>query len=127
MTLPLEVDATSLCRTLLAAAMPSARVVTVLPSTLVPPVVQVFRIGGPDDGVMLDLPTIAVHAYTADEAQANQLCYQAGTVLRNARGAVVGGAVITRVRKLSGPYRAETSDQNLRHAVSLFQVYVKTA
>jgi len=123
----LEVDETLLAVDVLTAALTPVRVSTELPANLeaVVPLVRVFRIGGPDDGYVLDYPTMAVHAFATSQAAADALCRQAGTAFRNARGVITAGGVITRVRKLSGPSWAQVDNQQLRHAVSLFQLRIK--
>lgn len=129
MTGVLEVDAAQLAHDILASALTGTRIVGETPANLqdVLPVVQVLRVGGPDDGVILDMPTIAVHAFAATQQAANALCAQAGTAFRDARGQVVNGAVATKVRKLGGPNWAPYTNQAVKHAVSLYQLRVKVA
>lgn len=109
----------------------TARIVTELPNKLtdVLPVIQVFRIGGPNDGVVLDSPTITLHGFAATQQQANRLLHVAYTTLRLALGRVItvdgGDAVLARVRVLGGPSWAPYENTALRHAVSTVQARIK--
>lgn len=125
----LEIDETQVVVDILTTGLTPARVVTELPADLETqvPLVRVFRIGGADDGYVLDQPLFAVHAFAKSQADSDALCRQAGTMLRAARGVVTDGGVITRVRKTGGPTWAAVDNQQLRHSVSLYRVYVKAA
>lgn len=109
----------------------TARIVTELPDTLADalPVIQVVRVGGGDDGVILEAPTVVLHGFAANQRQANRLLHAARTVLRTRVGYVVpidaGRAVMTRVRNVSGPLWAPYENTNLRHAVMTVQPYIK--
>lgn len=126
----LEVDCTKFTVQVLAAAS-IARIVTELPNTLETalPVIQVFRIGGPSDGYVLDIPTMTLHAYAGTQEAANRLLHTAWTVLHTAVGQVValdgGRAVMTRLRNLGGPTWAAYDNTNVRHAVLTVQPRIK--
>lgn len=128
MTAALEVDCTQVTVEILAAA-GIARVCTELPNNLAGalPVLQVFRTGGPDDSYALDIATMTVHAYAGSQQAANVLLGAARTVIREAVGVVVSGAVLTRARKLGGPSWASYENTAVRHAVSIFQLRFKAA
>lgn len=128
MVAPLQVDETTLAVHILTDAL-DARVVTELPVDLETqiPLVRVLRIGGPDDGYALDIPTMAVHAFAADQITTDALCRDAIAALRTARGVPTLGAVITRIEKLSGPSWAAVDNQQLRHSVMLLQLRIKSA
>lgn len=131
----LEVDCTEFVVAVLTAGMPQARVCTELPDKLLAavPVIQVFRVGGPNDAVILDVPTMTLHAFTAakpsGQQAANQLLHAAYTTLRLAVGRVVavtgGNAVMSRVRLLSGCAWAGYENPDVRHAVSTIQPRIK--
>lgn len=134
MTNALHVDVTQFVLEVLGPAN-LARCGTELPNKLEAalPVIQVIRTGGPNDGVVLDIPTIVLHAYAATSAggqkAANTLLYQAFGVLQAARGQLVmvdeAPAVMTALRLLGGPFVAAYENQNVRHAVSTIQPRIK--
>lgn len=131
MTAPLTVDVTGWLITRLAAAL-TATVDSETPGDTVGnsswvPFVRVVRIGGPNDGYILDIPTVAFHCFAASQQAANQLGYTVISTVNALRGAVHDGAVITRTATLSGPSWAAVENQNLRHTVVLMQIRIKTA
>lgn len=126
MTAALEVDAVAFTIAVLADA-GIARVASRRPSDLAAqlPFIQVYRMGGPDDGYVLDAPTMVLHGFAATDQAANAVLYSAGTVLRAARGVPRGGAVLSWVRKLSGPFWADYVDPAVRHAVVNYELRIK--
>lgn len=124
---PLTVDVTGWLIANLDAAL-TARVGSETPGDLQAevPFVRVVRIGGPDDGVILDEPTFGLHCFATDQAGANALGYQVIRAVYDMRGNPSNGAVMTAARKLSGPSWANVEDQNLAHAVVLMQTRIKT-
>jgi hypothetical protein len=108
-----------------------ARIVTELPNTLTAalPVIQVFRIGGPNDAVILDIPTMTLHGFAATQKQANRVLHAAHTTLVGAIGRVFtldgGRAVMTRVRVLGGPAWAAYENTDVRHAILTIQPRIK--
>lgn len=128
----LQVDATQVVVDVLAAAL-DARVLTNLPADNPAgsfmaglPYVRPIRIGGPDDGHVLDSATFTIHTFATTDQEANALSYQAVAALRAAT-AVVDGAVITQVNKLGGPSWAGTDNQALHHAATNVQIRIKIA
>lgn len=107
-----------------------ARIVTELPNTLESalPVIRVVRIGGSNDGYILDAPTLVLHGFAVDRRRTERLLYAAQTALRAAIGrrvAIDGGhAVMTRLR-VNGPAWASYENPNLRHAVLTIQPRIK--
>lgn len=91
------------------------------------PQLQVVRIGGGDDGVVLDRPTFSVHAYAATRDAARKLALTARTALYAARGVVFEGAVVTRVATIGGPAWTPYSNTNLRRFTATYQVSIKAA
>lgn len=128
MVAPLTVDATGWFISVLTDAV-TARVAAETPSDLESqvPFLRVVRIGGPDDGVTLDEPTMAFHTYGTSQKAANQLAYDVKVAVYGLRGIVHNGAVLTAARSLSGPSWAAVENQNLRHAVLLMQARIKSA
>lgn len=126
----LEVDATQFMLEILAPAN-LARVVTELPGKveLVLPVLQVIRVGGPNDRIVTDMPTFAVHGFAAKQKDAYVLLLKAFTVLTAAVGRVVtvdgGRAVMSRVDNVGGPAWASTVNPDYRHAVSTIQARIR--
>lgn len=137
MTAALEVDCVKFLQTVLFEAVTDpvtslvARIVTETPAALAEavPVVQVIRTGGPDDGRVLDIPTVALHGFVLAPNQGNRLLIAAIAALRAAIGRVVtvddGQAVMTRLRVLGGPSYAAYENTALRHRVSLIQPRIK--
>lgn len=131
---PLQIDCTAFTRGLLAEALTDVTVLTELDAdgpagSFVAglPYLRVLRIGGPDDGYALDIPTMGLHAFAANEGAAVQVCIQAVAALRSALGVVFQGAQITRVRKLGGPSYASADNPSVRHQVTLVQLRIKAA
>lgn len=137
MTAALEVDCTGFVVAALFEAVTEptsgdvARIVTELPNTLENslPVVQVYRIGGPNDGRVLDMPTMTVHGFAASRQKAERLLYAAQAALRAKIGTVVtldgGNAVMTHLRVLGGPSWAAYANTNVRHSVLTIQPRIK--
>jgi hypothetical protein len=129
--LPLQVDVVGWFVTRLTPLLTTARVGTETPAdtggTLTwVPFVQVERTGGPNDNLIMDIPTMAFHCFDLDEPKANQLGYAVIGAVRGLRGIAGAGAILQSVRTLSGPSRAATDNQALRHVVVLMQPRIKT-
>ena len=138
MSAALEVDCTAFIYAALFQAVTEptsaevARIVTELPNKLdatTLPIIQLFRVGGPNDSRVLDIPTMTLHGYAATQQQANRVLYAAFARLRDVVGQVFtvdgGRAVMTRVRLLGGPAWAGYENPNVRHAVSTIQPRIK--
>lgn len=137
MTAALEVDCTGFIVAALFQAVTEptsgdvARIVTELPNTLdgSQPVIRIVRVGGPNDGRVLDIPTVVLHGFAGSRQKAERLLYAAQTALRNKIGTVValdgGNAVMTHLRVLGGPSYAAYENQNVRHAVMTIQPRIK--
>jgi hypothetical protein len=138
MTGALEIDCAQVVVEVLTTAS-IGRICTETPDKIedVLPVIQVIRVGGGDDGYILDEPLIVLHAYVPKDPAgphvANQLLLTALARLRAARGTVVvlpdgARAVMTRqLDKLSGPSPAIHANPALRHAVMTIRPRIKTA
>lgn len=136
MTSALEVDCTQLLLEILAPAA-LARVVTELPGALADavPVLQVVRVGGPNDRIAIDEPTFVLHAFAAavpsGQKTANMLLHRAFATLVAALGTVVAvddqRATLLLVDSVSGPSPAPYENTNLRHSVSTIQARVRAA
>jgi hypothetical protein len=90
------------------------------------PFIRVMRLGGTNDGFLLDAANVAFHCFAANQKAADDL---AGSVVRavtDLRGHPASGAVLTLPRTLSGPSWADVADQNLAHSVVLMQTRIQT-
>jgi len=127
-TAPLTIDATGWWITQLKAGL-AADIGSKTPDDLQSevPFVAVERIGGPNDGIAIDMPTMAFHCFGSGQQAANQLAYQVLRFVHDQRGKAAAGAVVTHVRTLSGPSRAAVTDPSLGHAVVLMQTRIKIA
>lgn len=128
MTNTLEVDVTGLVRSWLASHT-AARMVTELPADLAAqlPLGRVVRTGGPDDGFALDVAVIVCHWFAASDTAARALAYAGCTALRRMVGPVIGGATVTRVRKMGGPFQADYENPAVRRQITTHELYVKAA
>lgn len=134
---PFEVDCVKFLRLILFDAVKDpvsgrvARIVTELPGKLedAVPVIRVVRTGGPDDGIILDIPTVVLHAFVAQPDAGTRLLQAARTTLRKAVGRVVaidgGKATMPRLRVLGGPAWAAYENPALRHAFMTIQPRIK--
>lgn len=122
---PLEVDVTGWLLTQLASLPMSTETPADLVGSL--PYVRASRVGGPDDGFSFDIPTVVFDCFAADQHSANLLAISVGRALRALRGVPVGGAVLTQVRKLSGPFEATYENDNVRRALLTYQLHVRAA
>lgn len=91
------------------------------------PLFQVARIGGGDDGYVLDRAMISLHAYGATRDVARKLAYQGRTSLYAARGVPFQGAVVTHVGTIGGPAWTPYTNVNLRRFTGTYQVSIKAA
>lgn len=133
----LEVDCTKFLVTVLYQAVTDpvtstlARIVTELPDTLdaAVPVIRVVRVGGPNDSIILDSPTVVLHGFVARPDEGYRLLHAAQTALRAAVGRRVsvdgGWAVMTALRAISGPSPAGYENPGLRHSVMTLQPRIK--
>lgn len=132
MTAALEVDVTGWMITQLQAALGSlARVGSKTPGDPGDtsgwlPFVRVVRAGGPDDGVILDIPTVVLHCFAADLAAANTLAMSTLTAVRGLRGRPADGAVVTHVRKLGGPFWVDDANPSVEHVAVTVQLHIRT-
>lgn len=100
---------------------------TETPAALAVPLLQAVRIGGGDDGVILDRATLSVHAFAASRDDARKLAYAARSSLYRMRGVVYLGAVVTKVAVIGGPAWTPYDDVNVRRFTQTVQVSIKTA
>lgn len=91
------------------------------------PLFQVARIGGGDDGYVLDRAMISLHAYAVTRDLARKLAYQGRTSLFAARGVRFQGAVVTKVATIGGPAWTPYTNTNLRRVTGTYQVSIKAA
>lgn len=122
----LEVDAEAWVRSWLE-AQTGTTTVTETANPLATPLYQVVRIGGSDDGVVLDSATISLHAFAANRPTAKNLAYRARTALYASRGVVFDGAVCTRVRTIGGPSWTPYDNTDVRRVTGTYQVSLKIA
>ncbi|MGZ4621457.1 MAG: hypothetical protein ACXVGF_04790 [Blastococcus sp.] len=107
------------------------RCLTDLPADLqdVVPVVQVVRVGGPsdDNDSHLEAATVSIDCFAADRAGATTLAMQVDDVMRNSLpGTLTGGAVVTKVRTLTGASWRPWDDLQVRRFGATYQVWVKS-
>jgi hypothetical protein len=128
--LPLQIDCELWVRGLLSDAFAGvARVATETPANLadVLPVITVLRIGGRDDGVVVDSPVFDIQCFAATRAAAYQYGYQVGAVLRGARGTIRGDVTLVDVETVSGPSSVPYDNPNVRRVVATYQLRIKPA
>lgn len=109
----------------------TVRAVTDLPADLadVLPVVQVVRIGGPDDDNLsrYDMPTVDVDCYDADRAKASALAGRVHDALRiTLPGLTVGAGTVTKVQTITGPSWRPYDDTLLRRIGASYRLYIRT-
>lgn len=106
----------------------TARVVSETPANLetVVPVVRVVQAGGGDDGYAIDEPTLVFHCFAADHFGSRELAYSVAAALRSLRGVPLDGAVLTRVRKITGPIWADYGNIAVRRSVLTVQLLIKS-
>lgn len=126
---PLQVDVTAMSQAILRDSLVGVRVVTELPANLVDvlPCIRVVRVGGGDDGIVLDQAMMAYHCYWDSDVAARNLAYSINSALRNALGAVVNNAALTKYRKVSGPAWAGYENTLIRQYVVMHYQWVKAA
>jgi hypothetical protein len=100
---------------------------TETPSAISGELLQVVRIGGGDDGVILDRAMLSVHAFAGNRPTAKHLAYVARNALFAARGVVHDGAVCARVSTIGGPHWTPYDNTALRRVTGTYQVSVKVA
>ncbi len=129
MVRPLEADVISLGVKHLGPAMglQVAQVVTETPGNLTPPLLQIVRAGGGDDGLVVDEPLVVTHCFAATPYEARALAYQAGTGWRALIGQVLDGMTIQSVRTVSGPQLTAYANTSLREAVRTDLIRIKPA
>lgn len=99
------------------------RVVTETPSDITGSLVQLVRVGGPDDDYGLDVATVHVNAFALTRAAANTLAEQVRTALREALpGTRLPGLVVSRVQTISGPAWLPYVDTNVRVFRAAYQL-----
>ena len=107
------------------------RCLTDLPADLqnVVPVVQVVRIGGPsdDNDSRFEAATVSIDCFASDRASATALAMQVDDVMRHSLpGTLTGGAVVTKVRTLTGASWRPWDDQQVRRFGATYQTWVKS-
>lgn len=113
----------------LAAADPSARVLTDLPDDLesVLPVWQVRRVSGADRDYKLDRPIVDIDTWAADRTTAAQRAHQAHALLRGDLPhlhAVQPSGVVTSVETIAGPRWLPDPNTNLRRYSASYEICV---
>lgn len=106
---------------------PAVHVCTELPANLadVLPVAQVHRIAGGDSDIVLDGAIVDVDAFAVDRAAARLLGEQIRSDFRLAlSGYMSGGAVVSNVETINGPYWVPYDNTNLRRYTSSYRVTV---
>lgn len=108
----------------------SVRCLTDLPADLqaVVPVVQIVRIGGPSDDNLssFQAATVSVDCFAADRAAATTLAQQVDDAWRKVLpGTTTGGAVVGKVRTLSGASWRPWNDTAVRRFGASYQVWVR--
>lgn len=125
----LEVDAKAWFIARLNATLPGVRVSGDVPSDAAEqvPFVRVVRVGGGDDGLTVDSPTLVLHHFHTSEPLANALAYQVGTAMRGLRGVVADGGTAQRVRKTGGPTWVAYENTGLQQVVTTWQTRIRNA
>lgn len=109
----------------------TVRAVTDLPANLadVLPVVQVTRIGGPDDDNLsrFDIPAVDIDCYDADRAKASALAGRVHDALRiTLPGLTVGAGTVTKVQTITGPSWRPYDDTLLRRIGASYRLHIRT-
>lgn len=107
------------------------RALTDLPADLADtlPVVQVTRIGGPDDdnNPNFDAPTVAVDCYAADRAGAITLAAAVKAALRGSLpGQTIGTSTVTKVQTVTGPSWRPYDNTELRRFGATYALHIKS-
>jgi hypothetical protein len=128
MVAPLEVDVTGWFIRQLGARLTGVRVLAETPAKIEAhlPVVRIVGLGGPDDGLVIDSPSVAFHCFAADQAAANALALRTSTAIRALRGVPVDGAVVIFTQKRGGPTPNFHDNPAIREAVVIHQISIKT-
>jgi len=106
------------------------RCLTDLPADLASaaPIVQIVRIGGPSDDSFSNFQaaTVSVDCFAADRLAATTLAQQLDDAWRKVLpGAAVSGAVVGKVRTLTGASWRPWDDTAVRRVGATYQVWVK--
>lgn len=101
--------------------------VTETPAALTPPLLHVVRIGGPDDGLSMEFPTVSIHAFGVDRHTAKALALTARHALYSAIGQTWQGAVCVTVRTLAGPAWTPYDNTTLRRVTGTYRPQLQTA
>lgn len=101
--------------------------VTETPNPLVPPLFQVVRIGGPDDGLSMEFPTLSLHAFAADRHSAKALALVGRQALFAAIGQTWQGAVCVKVTTVAGPVWTPYDNTALRRVTGTYQPQLQTS
>lgn len=112
-------DVELVVRTALAAALPGVRVVSVLPSTLVPPVVRVARGPGGDDRVH-DMPAVDIDCFAATRSAMWILAEDVRQAMLDLRNSAAGGSLIDSVTTRSGPMFLPYGNPDVQRAVAVY-------
>lgn len=103
------------------AALAPVRAVTETPPNFEPPLVQVQRASGDDNGVT-DRPTLQVTCYGTTRAQAWALAEQAREALHNAAHTTVNRVLVDSVRTVNPPAQLPDPRRDLRVVVSSYRL-----
>lgn len=101
--------------------------VTETPNPLVPPLFQVVRIGGPDDGLSMEFPTLSLHAFAEDRHSAKALALVGRQALFAAIGQTWQNVVCVKVTTVAGPVWTPYDNTNLRRVTGTYQPQLQTS
>lgn len=98
-----------------------ASTVTTTPASFTPPLVQVQRLGGDDDGVT-DFPIVAVTCYGATRAQAWQMAEQCRQLILAVGNESPGGILIDSARTVTPSQQLPDPNTNLRVVTATYRL-----
>lgn len=129
MTAALSIDPVLMCKTWLEADLGTSNVSSRLPANLasVLPWLQLQRVGGPDDGYALDMPTMNFQCYAADEPSSSAFAYQVAASVRRMKGQTVNGGAVTYLRKLSGPFWVDYENPAVSRHILTYELRITAA
>lgn len=100
---------------------PVAATVTTTPASLAPPLVQVQRVGGDDDGIT-DYPVIAVTCYGATRASAWQMSEHCRQIVLAANCEAPGGVLIDSAQTMTPSQQVPDPNVNLRVVTATYRL-----
>jgi hypothetical protein len=101
-----------------------APTVTATDETLTPPVIQVARIGGSDDGIT-DRPRVEVECFGATRAQAWALAEQCRQLILAASAASVNGALIDRAVSETPAQQLPYANPDVRRVAAVYRLSLR--